>query len=53
MNDSKCCTIDDYNELKAIVDDLKEKVINLEKWKKNFVSGDKSRKKIWIGKIIL
>lgn len=45
MNDSKYCTIDDYNELKAIVDDLKEKVINLEKWKKNFVSGDKSRKK--------
>ncbi len=45
MNDSKYCTIDDYNDLKAIVDELKEKVINLEKWKKNFSSGEKTRKK--------
>ena len=45
MNDVKYCTIDDYNELKAVVEELREKVINLEKWKQNFSSGEKTRKK--------
>jgi hypothetical protein len=37
--------MDDYNELKTVVEELKEKVNNLEKWKKNFGKNDKFRKK--------
>ena len=43
--ETKYCTMDDYNALKTIVNELKEKVNNLEKWKKNFGTGEKLKKK--------
>ena len=52
INDTKYCTIDDYNELKSIVEELKEKVNNLEKWKKNFGDREKTKKKSKEKKII-
>ena len=45
INDNKYCSIDDYNELKTIVEELKEKINNLEKWKKSFGERDKSKRK--------
>lgn len=45
MNDIKYCTVDDYNELKTIVEELQEKVNILEKWKKNFSKLDRPKKK--------
>ena len=44
MNDIKYCTVDDYNELKTIVEELQEKVNILEKWKKNFNKLDRPKK---------
>ena len=45
LNDIKYCTMDDYNELKTIVEELKDKIINLEKWKKSFGKTERPRKK--------
>jgi hypothetical protein len=45
ISDVKYCTMEDYNELKNIVEELKEKVNNLEKWKKTVNLGEKTRKK--------
>ena len=44
-NSNKYCTMDDFNELKNIVEELKEKISNLEKWKKNFGKTEKPQKK--------
>ena len=42
----KYCTIDEYIELKSIVDDLKEKIEDLEKWKKSMITiADKNKRK--------
>ena len=45
ISDIKYCTMDDYNELKTIVEELKEKIYNLEKWKKTVNLVEKARKK--------
>ena len=45
ISDIKYCTMDDYNELKNIVEELKEKIYNLEKWKKTVNLVEKVRKK--------
>lgn len=44
-SDSKFCSIEDFIELKSLVDELKEKVNNLEKWKKNISNNDKKKTK--------
>ena len=45
INENKYCSLEDYNELKNIVEELKEKINNLEKWKKSFGERDKSKRK--------
>ena len=45
INGIKYCTMDDYNELKIIVNELKDKINNLEKWKKTFTKTERPRKK--------
>ena len=45
INGIKYCTMDDYNELKIIVNELKDKINNLEKWKKTFTKTERHRKK--------
>ena len=44
--EGKYCTIDEYIELKSIVDDLKEKIDDLQKWKKSMITiSDKNKRK--------
>ena len=35
INNNKFCTIEDFNKLKSIVEELQSKINNLEEWKKN------------------
>ena len=44
--EGKYCTIEEYIELKSIVDDLKEKIEDLQKWKKSMATiTDKNKRK--------
>ena len=45
LDEIKYCTKEEYNELKNVVEELKEKINELEKWKKNFGQGEKKKKK--------
>ena len=44
-NTNKYCTLEDYNELKLIVEELSSRINELEKWKKNMIINDKPKRK--------
>ena len=45
LDEIKYCTKEEHNELKMIVEELKEKINDLENWKKNFSQREKIKKK--------